>query len=85
MENSFRLPLPAAFAALLHDGVSQVTLKNALGSYQEVAQTEDYQWPYAVMLPNVLAHFDLPEIYSALQALDLRQIEPWGAGDGMKP
>ena len=42
--------LPAAFAGLLHPAVTQVTLKNALGSYLEVAQTEDYRWPYAVML-----------------------------------
>ncbi len=76
--------LPAAFAALLHDGVKQVTLKNALTSYQEVAQTEDYKWPYAVMLPNVLAAFDLPDVYAALEARGLKNLEPWGALDGMK-
>ncbi len=77
--------LPATFGALLHDNVKRVTLKNALSSYQELAQTEDYQWPYAVMLPNVLARFDLPQIYTALEARGLRQLEPWGARDGMKP
>lgn len=76
--------LPAAFAALLHDGVQQVTLKNALGSYLEVAQTEDYQWPYSVMLPNVLARFDLPEVYAVLEKQGLKNLEPWGALDGMK-
>jgi cephalosporin-C deacetylase-like acetyl esterase/pimeloyl-ACP methyl ester carboxylesterase len=74
---------PAAFAALLHDGVKAVTLKNALSSYLELAQTEDYKWPYAVMLPNVLAHFDLPDIYTALQPKKLKNDSPWGALDGM--
>jgi pimeloyl-ACP methyl ester carboxylesterase len=76
--------LPAAFAALLHADVKQVTLKNALSSYLEVAQTEDYQWPYAVMLPNVLARFDLPEVYQALRPKGLQNEQPWGPLDGMK-
>jgi pimeloyl-ACP methyl ester carboxylesterase len=76
--------LAAAFAALLSEDVSQVTLKNALTSYATVAETEDYQWPYAQLLPGVLRRFDLPDVYRALVAKDLRQIEPWGATDGMK-
>lgn len=76
--------LAAAFAALLHPTVTQVTLKNALSSYQEVAQTEDYRWPYAAMLPNVLARFDLPQVYEALKLKGLRNEAPWGAHDGMK-
>lgn len=76
--------LPAAFAALLHDGVNRVTLKNALSSYQEVAQTEDYKWPYSMLPPNILARFDLPQVYDELKSRALRSIEPWGALDGMK-
>ncbi len=76
--------LPATFAGLLHPAVLQVTLKNSLSSYLEVAQTEDYRWPYAVMLPNVLARFDLPEVYRALELKQLKNEEPWGARDGMK-
>lgn len=75
---------PAAFAALLHDTVKTVTLKNALTSYLELAQTEDYKWPYAIMLPNVLAQFDLPEVHADLQAKGLKNEDPWGAEDGMK-
>jgi cephalosporin-C deacetylase-like acetyl esterase len=75
--------LPAAFAALLSAGVTQVTLKNALSSFHEIAIHEDYQWPYAVMPFGVLEHFDLPDCYRALQAKKLQQLEPWGAGDGM--
>ncbi len=75
---------PAAFAALLHDTVKAITLKNALTSYLELAQTEDYQWPYAIMLPNVLARFDLPEVHAALQSKSLQSHAPWGPLDGLK-
>ncbi len=76
--------IPAAFAAVLSPSITQVTLKNALTSFHDLAIHEDHQWPAAVMLPNVLSHFDLPDCYAALKAKNLLQIEPWGAGDGMK-
>ena len=72
----------ATFAALLSPSVVQVTLKNALQSFATVAETEDYRWPYAALLPSVLLHFDLPDCYNALGLRDLRQIDPWGALDG---
>ncbi len=71
--------LAGTFAALLSPQVTQVTLKNALRSYTEVAESETYRWPLATLLPNVLAQFDLPDCYAALQAKKLRQVEPWGA------
>ncbi|QDU93488.1 alpha/beta hydrolase family protein [Lignipirellula cremea] len=70
--------LPAALAGVLSDKVQQVTLKHALTSWSELASAEDYHWPLAAMPPNVLAHFDLPDCYRALQEKKLRQIEPWG-------
>ena len=73
--------LPTAFAALLHDAVSRVTLKNALSSYSDIASAEDYNWPLAALPPGILAQFDLPDVYRALAAL--RQTEPWGPMDGM--
>jgi dienelactone hydrolase/pimeloyl-ACP methyl ester carboxylesterase len=71
--------IPATFAALLSDSVKQVTLKNALTSYTEIAETEEYRWPLASFVPGVLEKFDLPDCYSALAAKQLRQVEPWGA------
>jgi dienelactone hydrolase len=73
--------LPATFATVLSDDVKQVTLKNALTSYAEIAETEIYKWPVSALLPDVLKAFDLPDCYHALEAKKLRQIEPWGAGD----
>ena len=70
--------LPATFGAVLSDRVTQVTLKNAPTSYQTMAESQDYDWPLAVLVPNVLSAFDLPDCYKALQGRSLRQIEPWG-------
>ncbi len=70
--------LPATFAGMLSDTVTQVTLKNALTSYTEIAESEEYAWPLSTLLPDVLSHFDLPECYAALEAKRLVQIDPWG-------
>ncbi len=76
--------LPAMFAGVLCDEVQQVTLKNCLTSFADVAEDEDYHWPYAIMLPGVLKQFDLPECKRLLQEKGLTEHDPWGAQDGMK-
>jgi pimeloyl-ACP methyl ester carboxylesterase len=73
----------ATFAALLSDNVKQVTLKNAPVSFQDIASNEDYKWPYAALLPEVLEYFDLPDCYEALKPKKLANLEVWGAMDGM--
>ena len=70
--------LAGTFAAVLSNQVTQVTLKNALTSYSDIAEHEDYHWPLATLLPDVLSYFDLPDCYQALQAKKLKQIDPWG-------
>lgn len=74
--------LSATFAAVLHERVVQVTLKNGLTSYTEVAKADRYRWPLATLLPGVLQKLDLPDCYRALQPKQLRQLEPWGASAG---
>ncbi len=76
--------LPATFAALLSPRVKQITLKNALTSYADLIADEDQKWPYAMLLPDVLKRFDLPDVYAALSSKGLKNLEPWGAADGMK-
>ena len=71
--------LPATFAALLSSHVVQVTLKNALRSYAEVAEARDYRWPLSALPPGVLTSFDLPDCYRELQKKNLKMIAPWGA------
>lgn len=75
--------LVATFAALLDNKVKQVTLKNALTSFSEVAETEDYHWPFAALPYGVLKKFDLPDCYRALEAKKIRSIAPWDATNGM--
>jgi hypothetical protein len=70
--------VPATFAALLSDGVTQVTLKNAPESYSSIAESEDYDWPLSTFIPGVLKTFDLPDCYRALSAKKLRMIETLG-------
>lgn len=72
--------IPATFAALLSDQVSRVTLKNALESFQVVAESEDYSWPLSSFVPGMLKDFDLPDCYRVLDEKQLRQITPYGAG-----
>jgi hypothetical protein len=71
--------LPSTFAALLSTHVMQVTLKNALSSYAEVAESTDYRWPLSALLPGVLTGFDLPDCYRELGKKNLKLLEPWGA------
>ena len=74
--------LPATFAAILSDRVKQVTLKNAQGSFAELAETEDYHWPFSLLLPDVLKRLDLPDLYRELQSKQLSNVDPWGPADG---
>jgi hypothetical protein len=75
--------IPATFAAVLDDRVNRVTLKHALTSYSEVAESDDYDWPLSSFLPDVLKSFDLPDCYRALAGKRLRQIESKGAKSGL--
>jgi dienelactone hydrolase len=71
--------IPATFAAVLHDTIKQVTLKQALTSFQTVAESEDYKWPLPALVPSVLKTFDLPDCYRELARKNLKQIDPVGA------
>jgi dienelactone hydrolase len=71
--------LPSTFAALLSPHVTRVTLRNALTSYTEVAESRDYNWPLSALPFGVLASFDLPDCYRELKKRNLRLLDPWGA------
>ena len=71
--------LPATFAAVLSEHVTQVTLKGALSSYAAIAESEHYDWPLSTLLSGVLKRFDLPDCYEELAAKQLKQIAPQGA------
>ena len=75
--------IPATFASVLSESVTQVTLKNALTSYADIATSEMYGWPLSSFVPDVLGKFDLSDCYAALAVKKLKQIDPIGA-EGMK-
>ncbi len=75
--------IPATFAAVLSDQVKRITLKNALTSYSDIAESETYAWPLSSLVPDILKTFDLPNCYKALQNKQLKQIDPWDP-DGPK-
>ncbi|MHC4585435.1 MAG: hypothetical protein ACYS3N_12955, partial [Planctomycetota bacterium] len=68
--------------AVLSDQVKQVTLKNALTSYSDIAESETYAWPLSALVPEILKSFDLPDCYRILETKKLRQIDPCRA-DGL--
>jgi len=71
--------VPATFAAGLADSVKEVTLKNALTSFADIAEAEEYSWPLSMFVDGILKKFDLPDCYRALSAKGLRQLAPKGA------
>ncbi len=74
--------IPGALAALLDERVRQVTLIRAPLSYAALAEAPAQDWPASAMLPGVLQHFDLPDVYRELERKDLRRVEPSGVETG---
>jgi dienelactone hydrolase/pimeloyl-ACP methyl ester carboxylesterase len=70
--------LPALFAAVLDDRVTQVSLKHVPLSLAALAEDEDYRWPLSGMVPGLLRKLDLPDCYRAL-GRRVRVTEPWSA------
>jgi dienelactone hydrolase len=71
--------IPATFAALLSEQVTQVILKNALSSFTTIAENTEFNWPLSTLVPGILKHFDLPDCYRELAAKKLVQIGAVGA------
>ncbi|MCX8036669.1 MAG: acetylxylan esterase [Candidatus Sumerlaeia bacterium] len=70
----------AAFAAVVHPIVRQVTLHNALLSYHELTQDERYAWPLSSMVFGILRHFDLSDCLRELAATKkLTLVNPWNS------
>lgn len=76
--------LLALLAALFHDQVASLTLKNAPHSWIEWTQTPLVTWPAANSIHGVLEVCDLPDclrvVEERLSSDRVRVIEPWGPG-----
>lgn len=58
----------AAFAALFDPAVTHVTLHHAPESYRAIVEKRVTQWPLSIMPYGILHHFDLPDVYRAINA-----------------
>ena len=69
----------AAFAGLLSDDISRVTLLNAPFAYEEMVLSPVTEWPLSCMIPGILDTLDLPDVYNALAGKKLKITDPWNA------
>ena len=53
-------------AALCEGELGGVVTWDGLTSFQSLAEEEGYTWPAGAFLPDVLVHFDLPELMRGL-------------------
>lgn len=60
------MTVPALFAAALDSRVDAVYLSEGLVSFQNFVDTEDYDYPFGNVVPNLLAYTDLPELAAGL-------------------
>jgi pimeloyl-ACP methyl ester carboxylesterase len=59
-------PVVLMAAALAPSPLGGVASWSALASFHSLAEAESYAWPAGAVLPDVLAHFDLPELVATL-------------------
>lgn len=69
--------LVAAFTGVVSANVNRITLINPLLSYAECIKTAINKWPLSHLVPGILLHLDLPDIYRFLETKKLCLINPW--------
>jgi len=65
----------ALFAAVIDGAVAGVVTWDALVSFRALLEEETYTWPADAFIPNVLRHFDLPELAVSLSC-PVRSLNP---------
>lgn len=60
------MTIPALFAAALDPDVHALYMASGLASYRHLAEAEEYDHPLVNLLPNVLAHTDLPQLAAVI-------------------
>jgi dienelactone hydrolase len=61
-----QLTVPALFAAALDPSIKGLYLCGGLVSFQNLVETEVYNYPFANFVPNLLNHTDLPNLAAAI-------------------
>jgi len=80
-----RLTVPALFAAALTKDIECVYLSGGLCSFRDIVETENYKQPLANLIPNVLAHADLPQLAWAVAPCRVHLAAATGADGKPKP
>ncbi|MHC4300652.1 MAG: alpha/beta hydrolase family protein [Planctomycetota bacterium] len=70
----------AALAATLEDGIAGIVSEEPLLTFEQIVTTKVPAYRHEIILPGVLEHFDLPQVYQALAPMKLTLINPL-AGD----
>ncbi len=68
--------LYAALVAPLTDGISGLVLEEPLLTFEQIVTTKVPTYQHEIILPGVLAQFDLPQIYRALCPMRIALINP---------
>jgi pimeloyl-ACP methyl ester carboxylesterase len=71
-----RAGLWCLFAAALDDRIPNLICVDSLLSYQSLAQADRYLYGADVFVPDILQHFDLPDLAAAIAPRPLAFIEP---------
>lgn len=72
--------LSALYAAPFIPEVKKVRIKNCIPSFEDMVVSDLHLWPMSVLIPDLLLHFDLPDIVEHLKKeKEVEIIEPWDA------
>ncbi len=66
----------AALAATLEDSIAGMVLEEPLLIFEQVVTTKVPAYRHEIILPGVLEHFDLPQIYQALSPRKVTLVNP---------
>lgn len=68
--------LYGAFAGVIDGDISSFLLENPLISFESIVEVATPQYQHEIILPGILNHFDLPQIYQALSPRKLVVMNP---------
>ena len=66
--------------AACQEEIGGIVSWSSLASFQSLAEEENYTWPSAAFMPDVLQFFVLPEVVHALDACSVLILNPLNAG-----
>ncbi|MEN8230106.1 MAG: TIM barrel protein [Bacteroidota bacterium] len=66
--------------AAYQEEIGGIVSWSSLASFQSLTEEENYTWPSAAFMPDVLQYFDLPEVVRALEDCPVLILNPLDAG-----